>query len=46
MTTIVTALMYSGKQNPSWELTPEQAKNLKSILGEKKEVTLEMSAIS
>ena len=38
--------MYSGKQNPSWELTSEQAKNLKSILGEKKEPTLEMSAIS
>lgn len=46
MTTIVTALMYSGRQNPSWELTPEQAKNLKSILGERKEATLKMSAIS
>lgn len=46
MTTIVTALMYSGRPNPSWELTPEQAKNLKTILGEKKEVTLEMSAMS
>ena len=46
MTTIVTALMYSGKQNPSWELTPEQAENLKQILSEKKEVTLEMSALS
>jgi hypothetical protein len=46
MTTIVTALMYSGRQNPSWELTSEQTENLKSILGEKKEATLEMSAIS
>lgn len=46
MTTIVTALMYSGRPNPSWELTPEQATKLKSILGEKKEVTQEMSALS
>jgi len=46
MTTIVTALMYSGRQNPSWELTSEQANSLKSILEEKKEATLEMSAIS
>ncbi len=46
MTTIVTALMYSGKQDPSWELTSEQAKQLKEILSEKREVTMEMSALS
>ncbi|MBB1287375.1 hypothetical protein HRH25_23565 [Flavisolibacter sp. BT320] len=37
MTTIVTALMYSGRPNPSWELTPEQAEELKSLLAEKRE---------
>lgn len=46
MTTIVTALMYSGRPNPTWELTPEQAKNLKQILGEKREITLEMSSLA
>lgn len=46
MTTIVTALMYSGRPDPSWEITEEQAENLKSILGEKREVTFEMSALS
>ncbi len=46
MTTIITVLMYSGKPNPSWELTPEQSEKLKSILADKKEVTLEMSANS
>ncbi|GAA4321338.1 hypothetical protein GCM10023149_21150 [Mucilaginibacter gynuensis] len=46
MTTIVTALMYSGKPNPSWELTPEQAKNFKEILIEKQERTTEISALA
>lgn len=46
MTTIVTVLMYSGKQNPSWELTPDQTEYLKKILTEKREITLEMSALS
>lgn len=46
MTTIVTLLMYSGRQNPSWELTSKQAEEFKKILEEKKEITLEMSALS
>jgi len=46
MATIVTALMYSGKQNPTWELSEEQTKKLKEVLKEEKELTFEMSALS
>jgi hypothetical protein len=46
MATIVTALIYSGRQNPSWELSDEQTKKLVELLNEKKELTFEMSALS
>lgn len=38
--------MYSGKKDPSWEITAEQAEQLKAILAEKREPTFEMSALS
>lgn len=46
MTTIVTALMYSGKEDPSWEITDQETQQLKEILNQKREVTNEMSALS
>lgn len=46
MPTIVTVLMYSGKPDPSWELTDKQSQQLSSLLKEKKELTFEMSALS
>lgn len=46
MTTIVTVLLYSGRSNPTWELTEEQTATLKKLLGERKEATFEMSAAS
>jgi len=46
MTTIIKVLMYSGKQDPSWELTKEQVDQLKNILDQKKETTFMMSAQS
>lgn len=46
MATTVTALMYSGLEDPSWELTPEQEANLEHLFGAEKEVTFEQSALS
>ncbi len=46
MTTLVTALMYSGRPNPTWELNDDQTETLKKLLGEKKEITFEMSPVA
>lgn len=46
MATTVTALMYSGLEDPSWELTQEQEQNLEQIIGSEKQVTFEQSALS
>lgn len=46
MPIIVTALMYSGLPNPSWELTPDQAKQLQDIMNVSRERTLKQSASS
>ena len=46
MTVIVKALLYSGRPDPSWELSDAHAEQLKSILAEKREVTFEMSALA
>ena len=46
MATTVTALMYSGLEDPSWELTREQEEQLESIIGTDKSVTFEQSALS
>jgi hypothetical protein len=46
MATIVTALIYSGVPNPTWELNPKQEARLKKLISEKKEVTFQMSALS
>jgi hypothetical protein len=46
MPTIVTALLYSGRPNPTWELSNEDANRLKSVLNEGTEKTMEMSALS
>jgi hypothetical protein len=46
MATLVTAFLYSGRPNPSWELTDKETEQLRDLLGEKKETTFEMSAYS
>lgn len=46
MATLITALIYSGRQNPTWELSEEQTKILVGLLKEEKELTFEMSALS
>lgn len=46
MATIVTALLYSGRPNPTWELSSEEEDNLEALFIKDKGQTLELSAAS
>lgn len=46
MATIVTLRMYSGKPDPSWELSEDEVIKLKELLSKDKVPTFEMSALS